>query len=153
MVQTIQTMIDGTVDTAQFHWQVLQLMVQKRQWAACLKYAMETIDPSFLPPLLRSIGDMIRQVDQLEEARFELNPVLRPVEISKVETPKPALLAGDATCVSFTPHSIEEAEKQHVLATLEFYRWNKSQTAKTLQIERSPLDRKLKAWKIQRPDV
>jgi Nif-specific regulatory protein len=46
--------------------------------------------------------------------------------------------------------SLEEIEKRHILRTLEHTDWNKSQAAAILQIERSTLDRKIKAYDLKR---
>ncbi len=50
----------------------------------------------------------------------------------------------------YQPISIEEMEKRHILATLDHTEWNKSQAATILQIERSTLDRKIKAYNIKK---
>lgn len=42
--------------------------------------------------------------------------------------------------------TLDNLEQQHILATLEFTNWNKSQAAQILGIERSTLDRKLKRY-------
>ena len=42
--------------------------------------------------------------------------------------------------------ALEEIEKMHILRTLNHTDWNKSQAASILQIERSTLDRKIKAY-------
>ena len=42
--------------------------------------------------------------------------------------------------------SLEEVEKRHILETLKHTDWNKSQAAAILGIERSTLDRKIKAY-------
>jgi Nif-specific regulatory protein len=62
-------------------------------------------------------------------------------------------LAGPApltTMDSFQPISPEELEKRHILKTLEHTDWNKSQAAGILAIERSTLDRKIKAYQLRR---
>ncbi len=46
---------------------------------------------------------------------------------------------------------IELIEQEHILATLEWTKWNKSQAAHILEIERSTLDRKLKKYEVERP--
>ncbi len=51
---------------------------------------------------------------------------------------------------SFEPISLEELEKRHILKTLEHTDWNKSQAATILQIERSTLDRKIKAYQLKK---
>ena len=51
----------------------------------------------------------------------------------------------------YEPIPLEELEKRHILATLEHTRWNKSQAARILGIERSTLDRKIHAYGLQKP--
>jgi Nif-specific regulatory protein len=46
--------------------------------------------------------------------------------------------------------TLEEVEKRHILRTLEHTEWNKSQAATILNIERSTLDRKIKAYELKR---
>ena len=46
--------------------------------------------------------------------------------------------------------SLEEIERRHILKTLEHTDWNKSQAAAILKIERSTLDRKIKAYELKR---
>lgn len=48
--------------------------------------------------------------------------------------------------------SIEKLEQEHILATLEETKWNKSKAAQILGIERSTLDRKLKRYAVSRPN-
>jgi Nif-specific regulatory protein len=50
----------------------------------------------------------------------------------------------------YKPHSLEEMEKRHIAATLKYTDWNKSRAAEILQIERSTLDRKIKAYDLRR---
>ena len=47
---------------------------------------------------------------------------------------------------AYRPESLEEVEKRHILATLTYTDWNKSQAAAILGIERSTLDRKIKGY-------
>ena len=46
----------------------------------------------------------------------------------------------------YKPESLEEIEKRHIVETLKHTDWNKSQAATILGIERSTLDRKIKAY-------
>jgi Nif-specific regulatory protein len=67
--------------------------------------------------------------------------------LSSLQFPDTAPLpAGPA----FEPLSLEEIEKRHILRTLEHTDWNKSQSATILQIERSTLDRKIKAYQLKK---
>ncbi|MBW3542375.1 MAG: sigma 54-interacting transcriptional regulator [Planctomycetes bacterium] len=47
--------------------------------------------------------------------------------------------------------SLEDLEKQHILAMLERLDWNKTRVAQVLGIERSTLDRRLKRYGVKRP--
>ena len=47
---------------------------------------------------------------------------------------------------SFQPATIDEVERNHILATLQFTNWNKSRAAILLGIERSTLDRKIRRY-------
>jgi Nif-specific regulatory protein len=51
---------------------------------------------------------------------------------------------------SYRPLTLDEVEKEHILQTLQHTDWNKSQAASILQIERSTLDRKIKAYDLKR---
>jgi Nif-specific regulatory protein len=51
----------------------------------------------------------------------------------------------------FTPCTLDEMERRHILATLEYTGWNKSRTANLLGIERSTLDRKIRRYGIPEP--
>jgi len=53
-----------------------------------------------------------------------------------------------ASTPAFSPVSLEEVEKLHILETLKHTDWNKSQAAAILGIERSTLDRKIKAYGV-----
>lgn len=55
------------------------------------------------------------------------------------------------TTSDYQEASIAEIEREHVLATLRHTSWNKTRAAKILEIERSTLDRKLKAYGVSRP--
>ncbi|MDO5552755.1 MAG: sigma 54-interacting transcriptional regulator [Planctomycetia bacterium] len=50
----------------------------------------------------------------------------------------------------FVPKTMEQAEEELITATLEYFNWNKSNTAKSLGIERTTLDRKINRYKIKR---
>ena len=52
--------------------------------------------------------------------------------------------------VVYKPLSLEDVEKEHILQTLQHTDWNKSQAASILNIERSTLDRKIKAYELKR---
>lgn len=50
----------------------------------------------------------------------------------------------------FSPASLADLERIHILETLRHTEWNKSRTASILGIERSTLDRKIRRYKIRR---
>jgi Nif-specific regulatory protein len=52
--------------------------------------------------------------------------------------------------LTYEPMSLEEVEKRYILETLRHTDWNKSQAAGILNIERSTLDRKIKAYELKR---
>lgn len=56
------------------------------------------------------------------------------------------------TTQEFQPQSLDELERQHIMATLQATGNNKSQAAQILGIERSTLDRKLKRYETDRRD-
>ncbi len=68
--------------------------------------------------------------------------------LSSAEAGGPAPLAAQEGV--YEPLSIEEIEKRHILRTLEHTDWNKSQAASILKIERSTLDRKIRAYDLKR---
>ena len=53
---------------------------------------------------------------------------------------------GVARAAAFTPTTLDEMERQHVMATLEAVGGNKTKAAAMLGIERSTLDRKMARW-------
>ena len=57
--------------------------------------------------------------------------------------------AEDATS-KYTPMTLEQWEKQHIEATLQYFQWNKSNAAKVLGIERTTLDRKIKRYGLDK---
>ena len=60
-------------------------------------------------------------------------------------------LAPASASSGYRPVSVDVIEQEHILATLEWTKWNKSQAAHILEIERSTLDRKLKKYEVERP--
>ena len=61
-------------------------------------------------------------------------------------------MTSSATSVeaAYSPLSLAELEKEHILRTLNHTDWNKSQAAAILGIERSTLDRKIKVYELQK---
>ena len=58
--------------------------------------------------------------------------------------------SGQHAAVVYRPLSLEEIEKRHIRETLKHTDWNKSRAAEILGIERSTLDRKIKAYELKR---
>jgi DNA-binding NtrC family response regulator len=73
---------------------------------------------------------------------------------SMIEEPdiwlSPLESGGHDTEIEYEPMSLDELEKRHITQTLEHTDWNKSQASAILGIERSTLDRKIKAYGIQK---
>ena len=67
--------------------------------------------------------------------------------LSSVDLSSSAVSHGDAP---FRLRKLEEIEKDHILQTLNHLEWNKSKAADKLGIERSTLDRKIKAYELKR---
>jgi DNA-binding NtrC family response regulator/pSer/pThr/pTyr-binding forkhead associated (FHA) protein len=68
---------------------------------------------------------------------------LSSLDAHLIQTPGP----GPAV---FENLSLDEVERRHIRNTLDHTDWNKSQAAAILQIERSTLDRKIKAYGLKR---
>jgi Nif-specific regulatory protein len=58
--------------------------------------------------------------------------------------------SGQHQAVIYKPASLEEMEKRHIKETLKYTDWNKSRAAEILGIERSTLDRKIKAYGLRK---
>ena len=77
---------------------------------------------------------------------------LTPTDIQLSALGRSENIASVATTDSgYRAISIDLIEQEHILATLEWTKWNKSQAAHILGIERSTLDRKLKKYEVERP--
>ncbi len=57
------------------------------------------------------------------------------------------IVSGDAS--QFEAMTLAQLEQRQILATLDNFKWNKSRTAKTLGIERSTLDRKIRRYNLE----
>lgn len=67
--------------------------------------------------------------------------------LSSLDGPRVSLFDPNAP---YEPLSLEDIEKLHISRTLDHTEWNKSQAASILEIERSTLDRKIKAYKLKK---
>jgi Nif-specific regulatory protein len=79
-----------------------------------------------------------------------LGPMIDAVDIwlSSLEASGPVPLVQPP--VAYEAMSLEEVEKRYILQTLRHTDWNKSQAASILGIERSTLDRKIKAYDLKK---
>jgi two-component system, NtrC family, response regulator HydG len=126
------------------------------------RYTLQTGRPShsFSPSAMRRLIDYqwpgnIRELQNTIERAVILGrgEVIdeQDIQFSTLEPPRdgalppaPSELPGNI--------SLEELEQKHILRVLDETGWNKSQAAQILGIERSTLDRKLKKYKVQRPE-
>jgi Nif-specific regulatory protein len=110
----------------------------------------------FTPAAVKKMEDYhwpgnVRELRNVVERAVALGvgPMLDASDIwlSSLEASAPPTADGEA---AYEPVSLEEIEKRHILKTLEYTDWNKSQAATILQIERSTLDRKIKNYELKR---
>ncbi|MEO1981778.1 MAG: sigma 54-interacting transcriptional regulator [Fuerstiella sp.] len=82
------------------------------------------------------------------------NEVVRgtDVQLSSFSSRLSSQAAPPSATADYREMSLGDVERDHILATLDFTSWNKSQAAQILSIERSTLDRKLKRYHVSRPD-
>jgi transcriptional regulator with GAF, ATPase, and Fis domain len=107
--------------------------------------ALEKMRKYHWPGNVRELRNVIERAVALGSS-----PVLDAPDIwlSSLEATGPVpLLQGES---SYEPLPIEEIEKRHILRTLDYTDWNKTQAASILQIERSTLDRKIKAYDLKK---
>lgn len=106
--------------------------------------AMQKMEQYHWPGNVRELRNVVERAVALGQG-----PMLDTADIwlSSLELSGPAPLTMTD---QFQPISLEELEKRHILKTLEHTDWNKSQAAGILAIERSTLDRKIKAYQLRR---
>jgi Nif-specific regulatory protein len=123
----------------------------------------------FLKKFTRDFGRRIKgltpdAIDRLQGYAWPGNvrELRNVIERAVALNDKPFLDAGDLWLTSldpgssgvhpipYKPHSLDEMEKRHIAATLKYTDWNKSRAAEILGIERSTLDRKIKAYDLRR---
>ncbi|MBI2806564.1 MAG: sigma 54-interacting transcriptional regulator [Planctomycetes bacterium] len=98
------------------------------------------------PGNVRELKNVVeRAVALARTPMLDLNDIL----LSSLELPGTAPASG---AEPFEAISLEELDKRHIIRTLEHTQWNKSQTAAILGIERSTLDRKIKAYQLKRDE-
>lgn len=106
--------------------------------------AMAKLQSYHWPGNVRELRNVIERAVALAPG-----PTLEATDIW-LSTLESGIVAKDESQVAFQPLSLEELEKRHILQTLQYTRWNKSQAAALLGIERSTLDRKIKAYDLRR---
>jgi Nif-specific regulatory protein len=108
---------------------------------------------------LKKMGDYdwpgnVRELRNAIERAVALSagPVIdaKDIWLSELDAGAPVLGGGGNNGPSYQPLNLEDIEKQHILKTLEYVDWNKSQAAAILKIERSTLDRKIKAYGLKK---
>ncbi len=106
--------------------------------------AMQKMEAYHWPGNVRELRNVVERAVALGSG-----PLLDVADIwlSSLEANNPNLPQGEAP---YQPMPMEEIEKQHILKTLNHTDWNKSQAAAILNIERSTLDRKIKAYGLRR---
>jgi transcriptional regulator with GAF, ATPase, and Fis domain len=111
----------------------------------------------FTPAALRKMEEYhwpgnVRELRNVVEraVALGLGPTLDAADIwlSSLEAGGPVPPAPETA--TYRPVSLEEIEKHHIMLTLQHTDWNKSQAAAILNIERSTLDRKIKAYDLKR---
>jgi Nif-specific regulatory protein len=72
----------------------------------------------------------------------------KDIWLSSLDVGAPVLAAANNNNhpSEYQPLNLEDVEKTHIQKTLDYVDWNKSQAAAILKIERSTLDRKIKAY-------
>tara|TARA_R110002072_G_scaffold238769_2_gene396223 strand:- start:86006 stop:88021 length:2016 start_codon:yes stop_codon:yes gene_type:complete len=71
------------------------------------------------------------------------------IRFSRLEDGTPSPVLEDV----YKPISLREIERRHIEATLSYTRWVKRETSRILGIERSTLDRKLKLYGLDKPEI
>lgn len=99
----------------------------------------------------------VRELQNVVErtAIMAVGPEIQPDEIhltSTMASPEESFQIQPVAPV-YAEVSLEEVERDHILATLQRTEWNKSRAAQILGIERSTLDRKLKKYGVKRPGL
>jgi len=103
--------------------------------------AIEKMRGHTWPGNVRELRNVIERAVALSS-----NPILKKDDIwlSSMD------VSSSGSVPVYKPLSLEEMERQQIFATLQFTDWNKSKTSEILGIERSTLDRKIKAYELKR---
>jgi Nif-specific regulatory protein len=106
--------------------------------------AMKKMEQYHWPGNVRELRNVVERAVALSSGPF-LD--VGDVWLSSLDPGGAAPPAGEAP---YQPVPLDEVERQHILRTLKHTDWNKSQAAAILRIERSTLDRKIKAYGLKR---
>ena len=106
--------------------------------------AMRKMEEYHWPGNVREIRNVVERAVALGTA-----PMIdaQDIWLSSLEASRPPM---PALADAYEPLSLDEVEKRHIERTLAHTDWNKSQAAAILHIERSTLDRKIKAYNLTR---
>jgi two-component system, NtrC family, response regulator HydG len=149
MELVVEPLRDRRTDIAILAKHFMQRFSKKcgRSVTTILPSAMSTLVNYGWPGNVRELQNTIERAvilcagDTLAPADIQLSA------LGRSDTPS----ASSSTNSGYRAVPIELIEQEHILATLEWTKWNKSQAAHILEIERSTLDRKLKKYEVERP--
>lgn len=150
MELVVEPLRDRRTDIAILAKHFMQRFSKKcgRSVTAILPSALSTLVNYGWPGNVRELQNTIERAvilcsgDTIAPTDIQLSPLGR-------SDSAPASIPVSAT--GYRPVSIDIIEQEHILATLDWTKWNKSQAAHILEIERSTLDRKLKKYDVERP--
>jgi transcriptional regulator with GAF, ATPase, and Fis domain len=107
--------------------------------------ALKKMEDYHWPGNVRELRNVVERAVALARGPFLDAP---DIWLSSLEAGTPAAASSRPPAYDELP--LDEVEKRHILRTLEYTDWNKSQAAAILSIERSTLDRKIKAYELKR---
>jgi transcriptional regulator with GAF, ATPase, and Fis domain len=107
--------------------------------------ALEKMQKYHWPGNVRELRNVVERAVALSPGPYLDAP---DIWLSSLEVGGPVPLTQETA--AFQPVSIEEMERRHIQRTLQHTDWNKTQAASILKIERSTLDRKIKAFELKR---
>ena len=87
---------------------------------------------------------VLARTDQVDVGDLQLSNLVTVSDSVELPIPLPGADGAD-----FEAMTLAEMEQRQIQATLENFGWNKSRTAKTLGIERSTLDRKIRRYNLE----
>jgi Nif-specific regulatory protein len=107
--------------------------------------AMERMQHYHWPGNVRELRNVVERGVALGSG-----PMLDTADIWLSSLDGPGQASAGQEQAAYVPQTIEDVEKKHILRTLEYTDWNKTQAAAILKIERSTLDRKIKAYELKK---